>query len=72
VATGRARIFRRKEITVEAVLASYGGGQQNLAAVLEARRAEVDARIQVLDLERESARIWARLRYTYLETEEVK
>jgi len=43
-----------------------------LAAVLEARRAEVDARIQVLDLERESARIWARLRYTYLETEGAK
>ena len=57
---------------VEAVLASYGSGQQNLAAVLEARRAEVDARIQVLDLERESARIWARLRYTYLETEGAK
>jgi len=57
---------------VEAVLASYGSGQQNLAAVLEARRAEVDARIQVLDLERESARIWARLRYTYLEQEGAK
>jgi len=57
---------------VEAVLASYGSGQQNLAAVLEARRAEVDARIQVLDLERESARIWARLRYTYLEAEGAK
>jgi len=56
----------------EAVLASYGSGQQNLAAVLEARRAEVDARIQVLDLERESARIWARLRYTYLKTEGVE
>jgi outer membrane protein TolC len=57
---------------VEAALASYGSGQQNLAAVLEARRAEVDARIQVLDLERESARTWARLRYTYLDTEGVK
>jgi outer membrane protein TolC len=54
---------------VEAVLASYGSGQQNLAAVLEARRAEVDARIQILDLERDSARIWARLRYTYLQSE---
>jgi outer membrane protein TolC len=53
---------------VEAVLAAYGSGQQNLAAVLEARRADVDARLQILDLEREAARLWARLRYTYLET----
>jgi outer membrane protein TolC len=52
---------------VEAVLAAYGSGQQNLAAVLEARRADVDARLQILDLEREAARLWAQLRYTYLE-----
>ena len=57
---------------VDAVLAAYGSGQQNLAAVLEARRAEVDARIQILELERESARLWARLRYTYLEAEGAK
>jgi outer membrane protein TolC len=54
---------------VDAVLAAYGSGQQNLAAVLEARRAEVDARVQILELERDSARLWARLRYTYLEGE---
>jgi outer membrane protein TolC len=52
---------------VEAVVAAYGSGQQNLAAVLEARRADVDARLQILDLEREAARLWAQLRYTYLE-----
>ena len=57
---------------VDAVLAAYGSGQQNLAAVLEARRAEVDARVQILELERESARLWARLRYTYLEGEGAK
>jgi len=54
---------------VEALLAAYGSGQQNLSAVLEARRAEVDAKVQVLELERDSARMWARLRYTYLEGE---
>jgi len=54
---------------VQALLAAYGSGQQNLTAVLEARRAEVDARVQVLELERDSARMWARLRYTYLEGE---
>lgn len=51
----------------EAVLAGYRGAQQSLTAVLEARRAEVDARLQILDLEREAARLWARLKYTYLE-----
>jgi len=54
---------------VQALLAAYGSGQQNLTAVLEARRAEVDAKVQVLELERDSARMWARLRYTYLEGE---
>jgi len=49
--------------------AAYGSGQQTLTAVLEARRAEVDARVAILDLEREAARVWARLRYTYLEPE---
>jgi outer membrane protein TolC len=52
---------------VDAVVAAYASGQQGLAAVLEARRAEVDARVQILDLERDAARLWARLRYTYLE-----
>jgi outer membrane protein TolC len=53
---------------IDAVLAAYGSGQQNLTAVLEARRADVDARLQILDLEREAARLWAQLRYTYLES----
>ena len=52
----------------EALLAAYGSGQQNLSPVLEARRAEVDARIQILELERDAARLWAQLRYTYLES----
>jgi outer membrane protein TolC len=54
---------------IEVLMAAYGSGQQTLAAVLEARRAEVDARVAILDLEREAARVWARLRYTYLEAE---
>ena len=53
---------------VDALLAAYGSGQQNLSAVLEARRAEVDARIQILELERDAARLWAQLRYTYLDS----
>jgi outer membrane protein TolC len=52
---------------VEATLAAYRGGLQNLSAVLEARRAEVDARLMVIDLQREAARVWAQLRFTYFE-----
>lgn len=52
---------------VEALLAAYGSGQQPLSAVLDARRAEIDARIQLLDLERDAARVRARLRHAYLE-----
>ncbi|HVF62412.1 MAG TPA: TolC family protein [Casimicrobiaceae bacterium] len=50
---------------IDATLAAYQGGQQNLAAVLEARRAAVDARLQILDLEREAAKLHAQLRYLY-------
>lgn len=57
---------------VDAVLAAYASGQQGLSAVLDARRAEVDARVQILELERDSARVWARMRYTYLEGEGVR
>jgi outer membrane protein TolC len=53
---------------VEAQLAAYRSGQQGLAGVLDARRAEVDARLSILDLERDAARLWAQLRYTYIET----
>jgi outer membrane protein TolC len=52
----------------EALLAGYSSGQVSLLNVLEARRAEVDARVQVLDLERDAARLWAKLRYTYLDS----
>jgi outer membrane protein TolC len=52
---------------VDAQLAAYRGGQQPLSAVLDARRAEVDARVAILDLEREAARLWAQLQFTYLQ-----
>ena len=53
---------------VDLSLASYRSGQSSLATVLEARRAEVEIHLQLLDLERETARLWAELRYVYLET----
>jgi len=52
---------------VEAQLAAYRGGKQSLSTVLDARRAEVDARLALLELERDAARLWAQLQFTYLE-----
>lgn len=50
---------------IDLSLASYRAGQASLASVLEARRAEVETRLQLLDLERETARLWAELQYVY-------
>lgn len=51
-----------------AAIASYRGGasgaaSSGLAAVLDARRAEIDTRIDRLKLELEAARLWAQLNY---------
>ena len=46
-----------------AALAAYRGGSGSLAAVLEARRAEIDTRMERLRLELEGARLWAQLNY---------
>lgn len=43
----------------EAALASYRGGSGALAAVLEARRAELDARLAQIGYEQSAARAWA-------------
>lgn len=46
-----------------AALAAYRGGSSPLAAVLEARRMEIDTRMERLRLEMEAAGLWARLEY---------
>jgi outer membrane protein TolC len=46
-----------------AALAAYRGSNGPLAAVLEARRGEIEARMERLRLEMETARLWARLNY---------
>lgn len=46
-----------------AALAGYRGGSGPLNAVLEARRAEIDTRMERLRLEMNSARLWAQLEY---------
>lgn len=44
-----------------AAIAAYRGGGATLAAVLEARRMEIDTRIERLRLEMETAALWAQL-----------
>ncbi len=46
-----------------AALAAYRGASGTLGAVLEARRAEIDTRIERLRLEMDAARLWAQLNY---------
>ena len=46
-----------------AALAAYRGGAGSLTTVLEARRGEIDARIERLRLAMDTARLWAQLNY---------
>lgn len=46
-----------------AALAGYRGGGGSLASVLEARRMEIDTRLERLRLEMETAGLWARLEH---------
>jgi outer membrane protein TolC len=48
-----------------AALAAYRGGSSALGAVLDARRLELDTRIERLELEMEAAALWAQLAYLF-------
>lgn len=50
---------------IDLTLAAYRAGQGSLASVLEARRGEVESQLQLIDLQREAARLWAQLHYVY-------
>lgn len=47
----------------QAAIAAYRGGTAPLTAVLEARRGEIDTRMERLRVEMETARLWAQLNY---------
>ena len=47
----------------QALIAAYRGGSGALAAVLEARRMEIELRLERLRLEMETAALWAQLQY---------
>jgi outer membrane protein TolC len=58
-----ASLMPLAEERTRAALASYRGGSGGLSAVLEARRGEIETRLERLRLEMESARLWAALEY---------
>jgi outer membrane protein TolC len=51
----------------EAVVGAYRGGKSSLSEVLLARRNEIDLRLQALQLQSETARLWAQLNFLVLE-----
>ncbi len=46
-------------------ITSYSGGKASLAEVLAARRNEIDVRLQALQLQADTARIWAQLNFLF-------
>ena len=71
---GRERLARYQNELIplsgertRAALAAYRGGKSNLTELLLARRSEIDLRLQSLQLEMETARLWAQLNYLFPE-----
>lgn len=70
LANGRERIVQFKRTLLPATdrqvrlaTAGYKAGTGSLATVFDAKRTQLDAQLQVVDLERDVARIWAQLEY---------
>jgi outer membrane protein TolC len=70
LASGRERIANLSEALlpaadqrVQLAVAAYKGGAGSLADTFAARRAQIDAELQVLDLKREISQTWAQLEY---------
>jgi outer membrane protein TolC len=53
-----------------ASLASYRGAKASITDVLLARRSEIDVRLQALQLEMDTARLWAQLNFLFPEGDE--
>ena len=51
----------------EAELSAYRSGKSSLNDVLVARRSEVDARLQALQMQADAARLWAQLNFHFLQ-----
>jgi outer membrane protein TolC len=75
--SGRERLSRyRGELVplarerARASLAAYEGGKTAITDLLAARRNESEVRLQAVQLESETARLWAKLTYLLPRTEE--
>lgn len=69
---GRDRLARYRDALVPlagsrsaAVLAAYRGGKATLAETLAVQRNELDVRLQALQLEADTAKLWAQLNFLY-------
>ena len=67
---GRERLARYERDLVplageraRAALAGYQGGRTNISDLLSARRSEAEVRMQAVQLEMDTARLWAKLTY---------
>ncbi len=49
----------------QAALTAYAGGKSSLTDLLLARRNEIDVRLQAVQLEMETARLWAQLNFLF-------
>ena len=50
---------------LQATLGAYRGAKASITDVLLARRNEIDVRMQALQLEMDTARLWAQLNFLY-------
>ncbi|MES2073028.1 MAG: TolC family protein [Pseudomonadota bacterium] len=69
---GRERVTRYERELIpltrertQATLAAYRGGKASLADVLAARRSEIEVRLQALQLQADTARLWAQLNFLF-------
>jgi outer membrane protein TolC len=53
----------------QATIGAYRGAKASIIDVLVARRSEIDVRIQALQLEMDTARLWAQLNFLLPESE---
>lgn len=58
-----AELLPAAHLRTQAALTAYQTGKGELTGVLAARREEIDAGMQVLNLEMDTARLWAQLNY---------
>ena len=63
IARLNAELLSAARLRTQAALTAYQTGKGELTGVLAARRDEIDAGMQVLNLEMETARLWAQLNY---------